>query len=144
MQHAITSARANSLHDTLLFVTHKRKTSREQIKLEDRRLQHERRRADRKKEEQRAQKEDRFLRGRQIAFIFYEHVWVTGTHEFILDFSNLMSVTIRGDDLQGSDAKWNEVRKSIKEIPGDPILESQYKMRIRESVQLKTVWAMDD
>ena len=44
-------------------------------------------------EEQKAQKEDRFLRGRQIA---YEYFRVTGTHESIFDFSDLMGVTVRG------------------------------------------------
>ena len=29
-------------------------------------------------EEQKAQKEDRFLRGRQIAYLIYEQFWVTG------------------------------------------------------------------
>ena len=29
-------------------------------------------------EEQKAQKEDRFLRGRQIAYLIYEYFWVTG------------------------------------------------------------------
>ena len=29
-------------------------------------------------EEQKAQKEDRFLRGRQIAYLIYDYFWVTG------------------------------------------------------------------
>ena len=33
-------------------------------------------------EEQKAQKEDRFLRGRQIAYLIYEQFRVTGTDEF--------------------------------------------------------------
>ena len=30
-------------------------------------------------EEQKAQKEDRFFRGRQIAYLIYDHFWVTGS-----------------------------------------------------------------
>ena len=30
-------------------------------------------------EEQKAQKQDRFLRGRQIAYFIYEYFWVTGS-----------------------------------------------------------------
>ena len=32
-------------------------------------------------EEQKVQKEDQFLRGRQIAFIFYDYFRVTGAHD---------------------------------------------------------------
>ena len=31
-------------------------------------------------EERKAQKEDRFFRGRQIAYLVYDHFWVTGSH----------------------------------------------------------------
>ena len=34
-------------------------------------------------EEQRAQKYDRFLRGRQIAYMIYEHVRATGAYEAV-------------------------------------------------------------
>ena len=34
-------------------------------------------------EEQKAQKEDRFLRGRQIAYLIYDQFRVTGTHDSV-------------------------------------------------------------
>ena len=52
-------------------------------------------------EEQRAQTNDRFLRGRQIAQMIYEHFQVTCTSETILEFFDIMNVTLRGDDVQG-------------------------------------------
>ena len=36
-------------------------------------------------EEQKAQKEDRFLRGRQIAFMIYDNFRATGAHDAVLD-----------------------------------------------------------
>ena len=36
-------------------------------------------------EEQKAQKEDRFHRGRQIAFMMYDYLRVTGAHDTVLD-----------------------------------------------------------
>ena len=36
-------------------------------------------------EEMKAQKEDRFLRGRQIAFMIYDYFRVTGAHDTALD-----------------------------------------------------------
>ena len=45
-------------------------------------------------EEQKAQMEDRFLRGRQIAFMIYEHFRATGACELVLDLSDLFPITI--------------------------------------------------
>ena len=42
-----------------------------------------------RREKQKAQKDNRFLRGRQIAYMIYEYFRVTGTHEANLDFHDL-------------------------------------------------------
>ena len=39
-------------------------------------------------EEQKAQKEDRFLRGRQNAFMIYDYFRVTGAHDTVLDYAD--------------------------------------------------------
>ena len=57
----------------------------------------------------RAQKDDRFLRGRQIAIMIYEQFQVTGTHVAILDYSDLFSVLLHVEDVQGFDTRWDEV-----------------------------------
>ena len=44
-------------------------------------------------EEQKAQKEDRFLRGRQTAFMINDYFRVTGAHDTVLDYADLFSVT---------------------------------------------------
>ena len=41
-------------------------------------------------EEMKAQKEDRFLRGRQIAYLIYEYFWVTGGQRFCRDLCRLI------------------------------------------------------
>ena len=43
-------------------------------------------------EEQKAQKEDRLLRGRQIAFMIYDYFRVTGAHHTVLDCSDFFSI----------------------------------------------------
>ena len=48
-------------------------------------------------EEQKAQRDDRFLRGRQIDSVIYEHFHVTGTHVAIFDCSDLFSISSHGD-----------------------------------------------
>ena len=54
-------------------------------------------------EEQKAQNENRFLRGTQNAFLIDDYFRITSTSESILDFSDLMGVTLRGDNVQGFD-----------------------------------------
>ena len=90
-------------------------------------------------EEQKAQKENRFLRGRQIAFMIYDYFRVTGAHDTVLDYADLFSFTLRDDNIQEFGTRWDEVQLSMSKIPSNDILESLYKLRIRESAQLKTV-----
>ena len=89
-------------------------------------------------EEQKAQKEDRFLRGRQIAFLIYEYFRVTGANDSVENFADLFTISLRNDDIQEFDSKWDEILVSMTKIPSDDILESLYKLRIRESDKLKT------
>ena len=73
-------------------------------------------------EEQRAQKEDRFLRGRQIAFMIYDYFRVSGAHDTVLDYADFFSVTLRDDNVQEVDTRWvvsqdsepPELPKSVK------------------------------
>ena len=90
-------------------------------------------------EEQKAQKEDRFLQGRQIAFMIYDYFRVTGAHDTVSDYADLFSVTLHDDNIQEFDTRWDEVLLSMSKIPSDDILESLYKLRIRKSDHVKTV-----
>ena len=95
-------------------------------------------------EEQEAQKEDRFLRGRQIAFMIYDYFRVTGDHHTVLYYADLFSVTLRDDNIQEFDTRWDEVLLSMSKIPSDEILESLCKLTICETEQLKTVLELYD
>ena len=95
-------------------------------------------------EEQKAQKEDRFLRRRQIAFMIYDHFRVNGAHDTALDCADLFAVTFRDENIQEFDTRWDEVLLSMSKIPSDEILESLYKLRRRESDQFKTVLELYD
>ena len=95
-------------------------------------------------EEQKAQKEDRFLRERQIAFMMYDYFRVAGAHDTVLDYADLFSVTLRAHNVQDFDTRCDEVPLSMSKIPSDDVLESLYKLKIRECAQLKTVLEMYD
>ena len=93
-------------------------------------------------EEQKAQKEDRFLCGRQIAYLIYEYFPVTGANDSVENFADLVTIALRNDGIQEFDSKWNEILLPITKISSDDILERLYKLRIRESEKLKTVFEL--
>ena len=90
-------------------------------------------------EEQKAQKQDRFLRGRQIAYLIYEYFRVTGANDSVENYADLFTIGLRNDDIQEFDSKWDGILLSVTQIPSDDILEGLYKLRIRVSEKLKTV-----
>ena len=95
-------------------------------------------------EEQKAQKEDRFLRGRQIAYLIYEYFRVTEANDSVENYADLFTIGLRNDDIQEFDAKCDGMLLSMTKIPPDDILEGLYKLRIRESEKLKTVLDLYD
>ena len=75
-------------------------------------------------EEQRAQKEDRFLRRRQIAHMIDDYFRVTGAHDTVLDYADLFSITLRNDNVQDFDTRCDEFLLSMTKIPSDDVMES--------------------
>ena len=95
-------------------------------------------------EEHKAQKQDSFLRGRQIAYLIYDHFRVTGSHDSVENYTDLFTIVLRNDDIQEFDSKWDGYLLSMTKIPHDDILEGLYNLRIRESEKLKTVLELYD
>ena len=95
-------------------------------------------------EEQKAQKQDSFLRGRQIAYLICDYFRVTGANDSVENYADLFTISLRNDDIQEFDSKWYGILLSMTKIPSDDILEGLYKLRIRESEKLKTVLELYD
>ena len=95
-------------------------------------------------EELKAQKEDRFLRGRQTAYLIYEIFRVTGANDSVENYADLFTIVLRNDDIQEFDSKGDGILLTMTKIPHDDILEGLYKLRIRESEKLKTVLELCD
>ena len=95
-------------------------------------------------EEQKAQQEDRFFCGRQIAYLIYEHFRVTGANDSAENYADLFTIALRNEDILEFDSKWDGILLSMTKIPSDDILEGLYKLRIRESQKLKTVLELYD
>ena len=95
-------------------------------------------------EEQKAQKQDSYFRGRQIAYLIYDHFRVTGAHDSVDNYADLFTISLRNDDIQEFDSNWDGILLSMTKIPPDDILEGLYKLRRPESEKLKTVLELYD
>ena len=95
-------------------------------------------------EEQRAQNSDRFLRGRQIAYMIYEYFRATGAYEAEQGLSNLFSFSLQKDDVQDVDVRWDQTQVLASEMPSDVILEGFFKSKLQSFDQLQTVLALYD
>ena len=76
--------------------------------------------------------------------MIYDYCRVTGAHDTVLDYSDLFSITLRNDNVQEFDTKWDDILFSMTKIPSDDVLESLYTLRVRESDQLKNVLELYD
>ena len=75
-------------------------------------------------EEQKAQKQDRFLRGRQIACLMYEYFRVTGANDSVENYADLFTIGLRNDDIQEFDSKWYGILLSMTKIPKSHLMTS--------------------
>ena len=76
--------------------------------------------------------------------MIYDYFRVTGAHDTVFDYADLFSITLRNDNVQYFHTRWDEILLSMTKIPSDDVLESLYKLRTRESDQLKTVLELYD
>ena len=81
-------------------------------------------------EEQKAQKQDRFLRGRQIAYLIYECFRVTGANDSAKIMPTYLQLFFEMMKFRNSIRNVTESLLSMTKIPLDGILESLYKFRI--------------
>ena len=56
----------------------------------------------------------------------------------------IYSLLLHDDNIQELDTRWDEILLSMTNVPSDDVLESLYKLRVRESVQPKTVLELYD
>ena len=76
--------------------------------------------------------------------MIYDFFRVTGIHDSVENYADLFTISLRNDDIEEFDSKWDGILLSMTKIPPDDILEGLYKLRIRESEKLKTVLELYD
>ena len=95
-------------------------------------------------EEQRAQKYNIFLRGRQIAHMIYGHFPTTGA-----GLSDLFNICLQNDDVQGFDRRGDQILLGTSEMPPESVLEGLYKIsrkvpnNVRQKLQCTTMNCVD-
>ena len=70
-------------------------------------------------EDRKAQKQDSFLRGRQIAYLINDYFRVAGIHDSVENYTDLFTIVLRNDDIQDFDSKWDGILLSMTKIPHD-------------------------
>ena len=83
-------------------------------------------------EEQQAQSSDRFLRGRPIAYMIYEHFLATRVFEAVQGRADLVSMILRNDAVQDFDVRWDHALSAVSEMPSPAILERILQVKITE------------
>ena len=71
--------------------------------------------------------------------MIYDCFRVTGALDTVPDNADLFSISLRHDDVPDFDTRWDAIPLSMTKIPPDDVPESLYKLRLRESDQLKAV-----
>ena len=80
-------------------------------------------------EQQRAPNSDRFLRGRQISHMIYEHFRATGAYEAAQGVADLFTMRLQNDDVQDFDVRWDHAQLTVIGF---------YKSKLQNSDQLQT------
>ena len=57
-----------------------------------------------------------------------------------LHYADLFTITLRNDDVQEFDTRWDEILLSMTMIPPDDVLESLYKLRYVSLINSKPNW----
>ena len=68
-------------------------------------------------DEQRAQKHDQFLRGRQMVYMIYEHFRATEAYEAVQGLEDLFSIRLQNDEVQDSHVRWDHALLTVSEMP---------------------------
>ena len=58
--------------------------------------------------------------------MIYDYFLITGAHDTVLDYADLILITLRNNDVQGFETRWDEFL--LSKIPPDDVLESLYKV----------------
>ena len=87
-------------------------------------------------EEQQAQRHNRFLRGRQIAYMIYDHFQATEAFDAAQGPSDMTNICLHNDDVQDFDARLDHILLGTSELLHENVLDGLYKIKLQGSEKL--------
>ena len=75
---------------------------------------------------------------RQVAWMLYQHFKISDHDSTMLDWDAIISVELKGDNLQQFLNDWEATLLDIAKVPDDEMLESLFRKQLNKSEQLKT------
>ena len=84
--------------------------------------------------------DDRYLRGRQIAYMIYQYFPVLDVYEAVQGLSDLFNRRWQNDDVQDFDARWDQALLAVIEIPAEMVLEVYTRQKYRILFSFKLYW----
>ena len=82
------------------------------------------------------------LSGRQIAHMIYSHFRLTEVDGAVLEFTDLLKVELKKDNVRAFDTAWDETLLGMASLPEEHDLESLYLRQLEKSEQLQNPLAL--
>ena len=93
-------------------------------------------------EEQRAQKDNRFPRRRQIDCLICEYFRPTGSYDEIQGLSGLFSIELENDDIQDFYLRWDQALLLTSDPASDNVSEGLYVSKLQDFSHAQTIMAL--
>ena len=73
-----------------------------------------------------------------------EYFCATGAYEAVQGLAHLFTMSLKNNDVQDFDVRWDHALFMVSEMLSDAILEGLFKSKLQNSVQIRTVMALCD
>ena len=70
----------------------------------------------------------------------FQHFRINDMENSMLDFSDLMALELKGDNLRGFDTEWDNVLLGMNEVPDEKYLENLYRNQVKKSKQFELLY----
>ena len=80
------------------------------------------------------------LAGRQIAFLMFQHFQINDMEHSMLEFTDLLALELKGDNLRAFDTEWDNTLLGMKEVPDEKYLENLYRKQVKKSKQFEVLF----
>ena len=78
-----------------------------------------------------------YMRGRQLLLVIYQHYSISEAEGYVVEFRDLMAVTVQGGDLKSFLTEWDVIMAGIRKVPDEDILESMFRKQVEKHPLLR-------